>query len=140
MTNVDSHRAAHAAFNRRDYDQAVQNFRDDVQYTDHPRNLTTKGPVEFIDWMKGWTTAFSDAKVEDVRYIDGGDHTVAIFQGRGTNDGAMGPIQPTGRRMNLAYCEVFRYDSEGRVVAGEMFYDTMTMMVQLGLMAPPPTS
>jgi ketosteroid isomerase-like protein len=136
MTNVDSHRAAHAAFNRRDYEDAVKNLRDDIQYTDHPRNISTKGPVEFVDWLKGWAAAFSDAQVADVRYIDGGDHTVALFQGRGTNDGAMGPMPATGKRMDLPYCEVLRFDAEGRVVAGEIFYDTVTMMVQLGLMEP----
>jgi ketosteroid isomerase-like protein len=140
VSNVDSHRAAHAAFNRRDYEEAVQNLRDDVQYTDHPRDITTKGPVEFVDYLKGWTTAFSDAQIADARYIDGGDYTVAIFHGRGTNDGAMGPMQATGKRMNLPYCEVLRYDAEGHVVAGEMFYDAMTMMVQLGLAEPPPAS
>jgi ketosteroid isomerase-like protein len=138
MTNVDSHRAAHAAFNRRDYEEAVRHFRDDVQYTDHPRNITTKGTVEFVDWLKGWVEAFSDAQVTDVHYIDGGDHTVATFRGRGTNDGAMGPLQATGGRMDLPYCEVFRYDSEGHVVTGEMYYDSMTMLVQLGIMERPP--
>lgn len=138
MTNVDTHRAAHADFNGRDWDKAVQHFRDDVEYTDHPRNITTKGTVELVDWLKGWVEAFSDAQVMDVHYIDGGDYTVATFHGRGTNDGAMGPLQATGRRMDLPYCEVLRYDSEGRVVTGEMYYDSMTMLVQLGVMERPP--
>jgi ketosteroid isomerase-like protein len=137
MSNVDTHRAAHEAFNRRDYDEVVRSFREDLVYTDHPRNITTKGPAEFIGWLQGWTTAFSDAQVSEVRYIDGGDHSVAIFQGRGTNDGVMGPMQATGKRIDLPICEIFRYDSEGRTVAGEMFYDTMTMLVQLGIMEPP---
>jgi ketosteroid isomerase-like protein len=140
MGNVDTHRAAHEAFNRRDYDEAVRNCREDLQYVDHPRNITTKGTVEFVDWLKGWATAFSDAEVADVRYIDGGDHSVAIFQGRGTNDGAMGLLAATGRRMDLPYCEIFRYDAGGKMVAAEIFYDSTTMMVQLGTMEPPPVS
>jgi ketosteroid isomerase-like protein len=68
MTNVDSHQAAHDAFNRRDYDEAVRHFRDDAEYTDHPRNITTKGTVEFVGWMKGWVQAFSDAQVTDSHY------------------------------------------------------------------------
>jgi len=50
----------------------------------------------------------------------------------------MGPLQATGRRMDLPFCEVMTYDAQGRIVAGEMFYDSTTMMVQLGLMEPPP--
>jgi hypothetical protein len=101
MSNVDAHRSAHEAFNRRDYEAAVQNFRDGLEYTDHPRNITTKGSAEFISWMQGWVAAFSDAQVADVRYIDGDDHSVAIFQGRGTNDGAMGPLPATGKRLDM---------------------------------------
>ena len=63
MSNVDTHRAAHAAFNRRDYEEMVRNFREDFSFTDHPRTITVKGPVEFVDWAKGWTRAFSDALV-----------------------------------------------------------------------------
>jgi len=138
MSNVDTHRAAHEAFNRRAYDEAVRPMRDDATYTEHPRNITTKGPLEFTDWMKGWVTAFSDASVSEPRYIDGGEYSVCLFRGRGTNDGAMGPLQATGRRMDLPFCEVMTYDAQGRIVAGEMFYDSTTMMVQLGLMEPPP--
>ena len=127
-----------AAFNRREYDEGVRNFRDDVHYTDHPRGITTKGPVEFVDWMKGWVSAFSDAEVAEPRYIDGGEHTVAIFQGRGTNDGAVGPLPATGQRMDLPFCEILRYDGDGRVVSGEIFYDNLTMMVQLGVLEAPP--
>jgi ketosteroid isomerase-like protein len=137
MSNVDTHRAAHEAFNRRDYEAQVRNFRDDIHYTDHPRNINMKGPAEFTEWSKGWATAFSDGQIAEPRYIDGGDQTVAVFKGRGTNDGAMGPLQATGRRVDLDYCEVLRYDADGRVVAGEMFYDSMTMLVQLGVMEPP---
>lgn len=140
MSNVDTHRAAHAAFNRRDYEEMVRNFREDFSFTDHPRTITVKGPVEFVDWAKGWTTAFSDAQVAEPRYIDGGEYSVALFQGRGTNDGAMGPLQATGKRMDMPYCEVYRYDSEGRTVSGEILYDSMTLMVQLGVMEPPPVS
>jgi len=50
----------------------------------------------------------------------------------------MGPLQATGKRIDLPFCEVFRYDAEGRMVAGEIFYDSTTMMTQLGLVEPPP--
>jgi hypothetical protein len=96
-----------------------------------------KGPREFADWCQQWVDGFSDARVDDPRYIDGGDHTVAIFQGRGTNDGRLGPLPATGRRMDLPFCEVMQYDQDGHITGGEIFYDTTTMMVQLGHMQPP---
>jgi predicted ester cyclase len=133
------HRAAHAAFNGRDLHEAVRHFRPDTEYTDHARGLTTKGPAEFIDWMQGWIDAFPDATVEEARYIDSGDHCVATFQGRGTNNGPMGNLPPTGHRMDIGMCEVLRFDSSGRIAGGDMYYDTMSIMVQLGHMQPPMT-
>jgi hypothetical protein len=135
--NVETHRAAHAAFNNRDMDEAVRALRADAPYVDHGRNITMKGPREFADWCQQWVDGFSDARVDDPRYIDGGDHTVAIFQGRGTNDGQVGTLPSTGRRMDLPFCEVMQYDHEGNIAGGEIFYDTTTMMVQLGHMQPP---
>jgi hypothetical protein len=134
--NVETHRAAHDAFNRRAFDEAARPMREDAIYTDHPRDHSVKGPLEFTDWMKGWTTAMSDARVTDPHYIDGGEYTVCLFHGQGTNDGRMGPLQATGRRMDLPMCEVLRYDAHGKITAGEIFYDVQTMMVQFGLAEP----
>lgn len=138
MGNVDTYRAAHEAFNRRQYDEMVRAMREDVVYTDHPRHETMKGTNDFVDWAKNWTGAFSDAKVGDPHYIDGGDYVVALFHGTGTNDGPLGPMPSTGRRMDMPFCEVMHFDSGGRIVSGEIFYDQVTMMVQLGHMEPPP--
>jgi steroid delta-isomerase-like uncharacterized protein len=138
-SHVDTHRAAHDAFNRRDMHAAVRNFRPDTEITDHARSLTTKGPAEFIDWLQGWVDAFSDAKVDEPSYIDGGDYTVARFQGRGTNNGPMGNLPATGHRLDVAFCEVLHYDSSGRIASGELYYDSLGMMFQLGHLNPPMT-
>jgi hypothetical protein len=132
MGNAETHQALHDAFNRRAYDEAVRPMREDAIYTDHPRSLSIKGPLEFTDWMRGWTTALSDARVTDAHYIDGGEYSVCMFHGQGTNDGPMGQLPPTGRRMDLPFCEVLRYDNQGKIISGEMFYDAASMMVQLG--------
>jgi ketosteroid isomerase-like protein len=61
---------------------------------------------------------------------------VCRFRGRGVNDGQLGPAQSTGRQLDLAFCEVVRIDG-GRIVSGEMFYDAMTMLRQLGVVEAP---
>jgi steroid delta-isomerase-like uncharacterized protein len=139
MGNVDTHRAAHDAFNSRDWDAMERLNRNDVEYTDHPRGTTTKGNGEFVDYLRGWTEAFSDATPADPRYIDAGDHTIAIFHASGINDGAAGPMPATGKKMHLPMCEVLRYDSDGKVAHGELFYDMATLMIQLGHMEAPPS-
>ena len=101
-----------------------------------PRKVDESGEA----LLRTWIEEQSDATVAEPRYIDGGEYSVAIFQGRGTNDAAMGGLPGNGRRMDMPFCEIFRYDADGRVVSGEMFYDTATMLVQLGVMEPPPSS
>lgn len=130
--NIDAHRAAHEAFLRRDWDAVKQLVVPGFMYTDHPRNLTVKSAEEFVEWTKGWFEAFSDATPADAVYHDAGDTSIALFVGRGTNDGPMGPFPATGLRMSVPFCEVLRFDPQGKAVSGEIYYDQMSILTQLG--------
>lgn len=44
MSNVDTHRASIEGFNQRNWDEAVRAVREDCVYTDHPRDMSVKGP------------------------------------------------------------------------------------------------
>jgi steroid delta-isomerase-like uncharacterized protein len=137
MGNIDKHRLAHEAFNRRDWEGVVRDMAPDAEYTDHPRSATTKNAQQFVDYLRGgWTAVFSDAAVTNARYTEGGDRTIAQFDGAGTNDGAVGALPATGKTMNMPFCEVMTYDADGRIVMGELYYDQVTMLVQLGHMPP----
>jgi predicted ester cyclase len=134
--NVETYRKAHEAFNARKWGDVTEHFTATATYTDHPRAVSTKGPVEFLDWLKEWTTAFTDAKIQDVEYIDAGEWVIARFLGTGHNDGALGPMPPTGKRMSMEMCEMMRFDSRGNIVEGGIFYDQLTMLQQLGHIPP----
>lgn len=132
MSNVDTHRQLHELFNRREIDAMDAHLRDDLAYTDMSRGLTMKSLHDFKAWLGEWTTAFSDANAGNPVYLDGGDFSVATFYGRGTNDGQLGTFAATGRRMNVPFCEILRYDPDGKVESGEVYYDQLSMMTQLG--------
>jgi steroid delta-isomerase-like uncharacterized protein len=135
--NVETFRAAHDAFNRRDFDAVIAVFTDGFKYVDHPRGQT-HGKQQFkTDFMQGWVNAFSDAQVTDREYLDAGDTVICRFTGRGTNDGSIEGAPPTGRTMSLPFCEIFRFDSQGRITSGEALYDQVTILTQLGLMPAP---
>ncbi|HZD67168.1 MAG TPA: ester cyclase [Acidimicrobiales bacterium] len=137
MSNVDTHRSAHEAFNRRDWGGVVEHFSADAEYTDQARGVTVKGPVEFVDYLQtGWIAAFSDARVTETRYTDGGDRTVTQFVGTGTNDGSLGPMPATGNKMIVPFCEILEYDAMGRVTRGELYYDQASLLSQLGHLPP----
>ncbi|MGH2730189.1 MAG: ester cyclase [Actinomycetota bacterium] len=135
---ADHHRAAHAAFNKRDWDASKGLAAEDLVYEDRGRGVTLKGQDQFVDWLKGWATGLSDARPDEPTYIDGGEYSVALFKGRGTHDGQLGPLPASGRRMDLPFCEVLHWNSDGKMTRGEIYYDQMTLMVQLGAMEPPP--
>lgn len=137
MPNAETHRRLHDLFNRRNWDAMDEHMREDMAYTDMPRGITMKSLGGFKGWLGEWTTGFSDAAVTNVQYLDGQDFTVARFQGQGTNDGELGQFGASGERMDMPFCEILHYDTDGRVESGEIYYDQMTMMTQLGHAEPP---
>lgn len=137
MSGTDTHRAAHEAWNRRDHQTCVGYFNAAVEYTDVPRAITVKSAADWDTWARAWVTGFSDGQLCDARYIDGGDSSVSTFSFRGTNDGPTDVGLATGARVDLPLCEVIRYGDDGTIVRGELFYDAMTLLVQLGLLQPP---
>ena len=130
--NVETFRAAHQAFNRRDFDAVVRAMAEDVAYHDQARGATFDGRDGFREFMQGWVTAFSNAEVSEPTYIDAGDRVIAEFICRGVNDGPLGSLPKTGRQMNLYICEILRFNDKGQVVSGRLYYDQLSLMTQLG--------
>ena len=130
--NVETLRAAHESWNRRDFDATVSAMTENASYTDHARNLTLKSRNEFKDWVIAWAKAFSDGKIIIPRYLDAGGTVIAEFTVERTNDGPFGSFAPSGRRMSLAFCEICKFDANGRVISGGAYYDQLTLLKQLG--------
>jgi steroid delta-isomerase-like uncharacterized protein len=139
MSNVDTHKEAHQAMNTEGAERTAAYFSPDAVYTDAARGITLKGKGEVQGWLQEWKTMASDARIGDPRYIDAGEWTICRFQARGTHDGPMGELPPTGKQLDMPFCELIRWQ-DGKAVEGALYYDTTTMMVQLGHMEPPPAS
>ena len=136
MASADTHAEVHDLFNTRDYDGVVKRMADDFHYTDHARNITMKTVEEFTAWLKEWATAL-DGRVTRARYLDAGDASVARFVGRGSSIGPLGPLPATGRDVAFDLCEILTFDREGMVTGGDIYYDQMGLMAQLGHIQPP---
>jgi steroid delta-isomerase-like uncharacterized protein len=135
--NVDTYRAGHEAFNRRDFDAMVKEYAERISWTDRARGITFATPEEFKDeFLGGWIQASSDCQVTDARYTDAGEMVVSRFTARGTNDGPLGPFPATGKEWMLPICEIWHFD-DGRVVGGEIYYDQASLLAQLGLLPEP---
>ncbi len=135
-SSVDIHKAAHAAFNGRDWDRMAEITAEDVRFVDHARGLSMAGRDEFFAWLHEWTGGMSDAKVDDVEYLDAGTHSICRFNGTGTNDGPMGPVNATGRAVAIEFCEIVEVTG-GQIAGGHMYYDMMAMLAQLGVIEAP---
>ena len=52
--NVETLRAAHQSWNKRDFDGVVSNAVKGLAYTDHGRNITLNTRDKFREWTEGW--------------------------------------------------------------------------------------
>jgi SnoaL-like protein len=114
VSHLDVIRASDEAFNAHDVDGTAHACIDNFTYTDNATGETFKGVDEFRAWLDSWF----DVVHQSVE--------------RATNKGPLGPLPATGRSMSLPFCEVWRLDTEGRIVAGDLYYDQLSLMTQLG--------
>ena len=136
--NVETHRAGHEAFNRRDFVGMTSQYAESIAWTDQSQGRTFRTPQEFKDdFLPGWVATSSDIRVTDARYIDAGQTVLSTFTVVGTHDGPLGSFPATGKEFALPLCEMWHFDSTGRVVGGDLYYDQLSLLMQLGLMPQP---
>lgn len=99
--------------------------------------LTCKGVQEFKAYLASWFDAFPDTAIDGGQYSVAGDVVVHQSVERATNNGPLGAFPATGRSVSVPFCEVWRLDWEGRIVTGDLYYDQLSLMVQLGHVQPP---
>lgn len=124
------------AWERRDFDAAAELVAENVTFEDHPSGRTLTGRREFLEWFESWTTACTDSTVSPT-VLDAGQHAVIQGVWGGTNDGPFGPFPATGRRVEVPFANVMRFDEDGRVAHGEAYYDQLGLLIQLGHAEPP---
>jgi steroid delta-isomerase-like uncharacterized protein len=129
---AEAHRICHEAWNRRDFDARVSTLVENFTFEDHPGGRTLTSRDEFKSMIKEFADAVPDGQLADRHYIEAENASVAIFVVRGTNAGPFGPLPPTGHEIELPMCEVMRYDGDGMVISGELFFDLPSFMTQLG--------
>jgi steroid delta-isomerase-like uncharacterized protein len=136
--NVETYRAGHEAFNQRDFEAMTKHDADRISWTDQARSLTFRTPQEFRDeFLPGWVEAAPDIRITDPRYLDAGQTVVCTFTVIGTHDGPLGPFPASGRAFSLPLCEMWHFDASGRVVGGDLYYDQVSLLMQLGPMPQP---
>ncbi|MEW1953618.1 ester cyclase [Terrabacter sp. NPDC080008] len=124
------------AFNERNFDELAEATAPDGTITIVGSGDTFKGPDGSRAYNTMWADGFPDGKVTIDRLIESGNYVVVEFTGRGTHTGtlatSMGEIPATGRSMTLQLCHVMEF-KDGKVQSQKAYFDTGSMMAQLGL-------
>jgi ketosteroid isomerase-like protein len=89
--NVDKARAFIAAYNRRDFDAAVESFDPEIEWVLPARQWSDscRGPDEVIRFWEGIDETFEDLKLQPQEFVDAGDRVATRLRhfGRGKGSG-----------------------------------------------------
>ena len=123
--------------NRHEFDVTIGTF-------DHPRyELVATGDVhdgerEVRDYFAETRTAFPDQRNEPIALHHADDAVIAEFWLRGTHEGRLRGLPPTGRSFECQ-CAAFFLFEDDRLVCERVYFDAGTILQQLGV-ARDPTS
>jgi steroid delta-isomerase-like uncharacterized protein len=117
-------------------DKVEAAFATDSYLTNVPIGTTLPGPEGYKQFVLFFAEGFPDSKIEVTNVFATEDQVVLEYTGRGTNTGPlhlpMGDIPATGRQAELRLCDVTKIKN-GKIVSYHTYYDTMTILQQLGL-------
>ena len=135
--NAELARRLHEAWNERAFDETAEATAPDGTITIVGAGTKYVGPEGARAFNTMWADGFPDGQLTVDRVIESGDYVVVEFTGRGTHTGTlvtgMGDIPPTGKSMTLELCDVMEF-KDGKVQSQRTYFDTGSMMTQLGLM------
>lgn len=138
--NATLARRLYAAWNERNFDEIAEYGAPDVTLTIVGSGDTFVGPEGSRTYNTMWADAFPDGVITVDTLTAAGDVVVVEFTGRGTHTGtlatSMGDIPATGRTLTLQLCDVIEFEN-GMIRKQRSYFDTGSMMAQLGLTAEP---
>jgi ketosteroid isomerase-like protein len=115
--NVEIVRESIEAWNRRDFDTAVQSFDTEIEWLLPPvlAAESCRGPEEVRRFWEGLDEAFEDFQLEPEEFVDAGDLVVvrSRFRGSGKESG----VETEGRMDSVSALR------DGRIVRIEYFND-----------------
>ena len=134
--NADLARSLYLGWNDRDFDRLAEMVTADSEVIVVGTGEVYKGPEGSRRYNTAWAEGFPDGKITIDNVIEAGDCVVVEFTGRGTHTGTlttpMGSIPATGRSLTLQLCDVIEFE-DGKVKRQRTYFDTGSMMAQLGL-------
>jgi len=126
------------AWNRRDWARWRELFHPQYTYTGGDGQLQ-KGPEAGMAVGQMFATAFPDGKCDVQSIHAAGNVAIVEFIGRGTHNGDLMGIAPTGRQISIPVCDILEI-RDGKIYAEREYMDMLHLMQQLGVAPAPATA
>lgn len=97
-----------------------------------PDGAVLHGPGQLEQLVAGFRAGFSDFHATITSEVEAGERVAMTMTLTGTHDGEFEGLPPTGASMTLPIAVFTRIEGE-RIVEDREFYDTATMLSQLGI-------
>jgi predicted ester cyclase len=88
---------------------------------------------EFKEMLAGLLVAFPDLRITIDDQFTAGDRVATRWTGKGTHDGPLGPVDPTGRKVTIEAMIMDRY-VDGKIADRWELWDQAWLLQQLGAM------
>jgi steroid delta-isomerase-like uncharacterized protein len=127
----DLHAKMFDVIERRDLDGLRALYHPDYSYTGSDGE-EQKGPETGVAVSKMFLDALPDATLEvRTRYTCGDDVSIIEFIGRGTHEGELMGVPPTGKSLAVLACDVIEV-RDGKIYREREYMDTLSILQQLG--------
>jgi len=125
------------ALSKRDVDTALVPYAAEFSLNDHAQGRTVRDRAELRTWLEQWLVAMSNGSINVCEVVGAGDVVVVQFVFEGTQDGPLERHAPTSRYASIEVCKIWRFNTAGRIVRDDSYYDRLGLLVQLGLAEEP---
>ena len=119
------------AFNEGNLDVADELFTSDYVLHDPSLPEEMRGPEGVKGYVQMYRSAFPDTNITVEDQIAEGERVVTRWTGRGTHQGELMGIPPSGNQVELSGITISRFEG-GKIAEDWTNYDTLGMMQQIG--------
>ena len=126
-----------ALFERRDIDAVRSMWTEDS--VDHflALGVEARGPEQLAEFFRGVHAAFPDFRMKIENIVEDDRQAVVQWTATATFNGApFQGIEPTGKRIEMRGCDVFRFTEDGKLDTNTIYYDGAEFARQIGMLPP----
>jgi steroid delta-isomerase-like uncharacterized protein len=123
--------------NRHRFDVTLGTFSH-PRYEIVPTGEVYDGDAEVLRYFAETRAAFPDQRNELIELHHADDAVIVEFDLKGTHKGTLRGIPPTGKEFTVRTLAIFVFEGD-RIVCERVYFDSLTILSQLGIAAAPAT-